>query len=57
MSKSNLETVVQIAVVLVFLMAIILYRTILQIVIYKSTNALVSSFVSLSLSSHLNDNL
>lgn len=36
----------QIAVVLMFLMAIILYRTILQIVIYKSRNTFVSSSVS-----------
>lgn len=53
--KSNLRVVVQIAVVLMFLMAIILYRTILQMVIYKSSNSFVSSSVSLSLHSHLID--
>lgn len=39
---------VQISVVLMFLIAIILYRTILQIVIYNST----SSFDSFSVSTH-----
>lgn len=48
MSKSDLKTVVQIVVVLMFLISIILYRTILQIVISKSTNVFISSFVSLS---------
>lgn len=44
--RSNLRVVVQIVVVLMFLMAIILYRTILQIVIYKSSNTFFSSSVS-----------
>ncbi len=37
---------VQIAVVLIFLIAIILYRTILSIIIYKSGNSFVSFSVS-----------
>lgn len=53
--RSNLRVAVQIVVVLMFLMAIILYRTILQIVIYKSSNTFFSSSVSLSLLSHLID--
>lgn len=48
MSECNLKVVVQIVVVLMFLMAIILYRTILQIVIYKSRNSFISLSVSLS---------
>lgn len=50
-----MRVAVQIVVVLMFLMAIILYRTILQIVIYKSSNTFFSSSVSLSLLSHLID--
>lgn len=48
----NNTSCVQISVVLMFLIAIILYRTILQIVIYKSNNIFVSSSVSNSTRFH-----
>lgn len=48
----NYTSCVQISVVLMFLIAIILYRTILQIVIYKSNNIFVSSSVSNSTRIH-----